>query len=407
MISFAKKKLSPGDFAGDHVAQLAALDVRVHLAFDMAWASTREQLSRLVESYMRIVYAVPEHRKFVHSGYPSEPVLAEAAAQLLNRTDTEETSNRANIATLGPEILQRADNSRYLTRGERGEMVGRLLMTIAHDSAISRTNPKSAVMFHKPVKLLDFLRQLFHPKYHQTLLNAHPVNALTGSSSLEAVFQDAYISFSHFALAGDTAVIKLNLLYLTLLRGMAYQCAPHQTSIDLIGAIHFGNPATTEITEANTSVLQVQIKNRVQTIEPQNVFVNPVVAAPRDNKPVISLFLELGSDKSSVHVVSGRQVATRSRAPRPNDCHYLIVAYGCSSETFSAIPEQCDGTYQRLLNATQILDDFPRKNEPSNLGHARRQKAVFYNMEECVDWRGLLFGQEPEEVTSQQNSNKK
>jgi hypothetical protein len=235
-------------------------------------------------------------------------------------------------------------------------------------------------MFHKPVKLLDFLRHLFHPKYHQTLLNAHPVNALTGSSSLEAAFQDAYISFSHFALAGDTAVIKLHLLYLTLLRGMAYQCAPHQTSIDLIGAIHFGNPATTEIAETNTSVLQVQLKNRVQTIDPQKVFVNPVVAAPGDNKPVISLYLELGSDKSSVHVISGRQVATRSRVPRPDDRHYLIVAHGCSSATYSAIPEECDGTYQRLLKATHILDNFPRKNEPSNLGYARRQKAAFYNI---------------------------
>src|SRR5258708_39982348 len=50
-----------------------------------------------------------------------------------------------------------------------------------------------------------------------------------------------------------------------------------------------------------------------------------------------------------------------------------------------------NGTYQRLLNATQILDDFPGKNETGNLEHARRQKAAFYNTYLCSLQRGIPY----------------
>ena len=75
-------------------------------------------------------------------------MLAEAAAELLNRKDTKEvTPNCAYIGVIGPDI------------------------TVAHDSAIMRTSPEldgTIPVFHKPVKVLDFLRHLFHPQYHET-----------------------------------------------------------------------------------------------------------------------------------------------------------------------------------------------------------------------------------------------
>jgi hypothetical protein len=41
--------------------------------------------AQLVEKNMHVVFSVPEHRKHISSGYPSEPILAEAAAQHMHQ----------------------------------------------------------------------------------------------------------------------------------------------------------------------------------------------------------------------------------------------------------------------------------------------------------------------------------
>src|SRR5260370_19712582 len=140
---------------------------------------------------------------------------------------------------------------------------------------------------------------------------AGPVSVPDDSPSLQTAFEDGYINFSHFVQAGDTDVIKLGLLYHTLLRGMAYDCTHLPNSIDLIAAIHFGNPSTTEIAKEHTSVLQVQIRNRAEAETPQCVYADPTVAAPSSDKPVISLFLALGSNSSLVYTDTRRNVPTR------------------------------------------------------------------------------------------------
>src|SRR5258708_2202403 len=393
IIFFAERKLSLGGvFADDKIAQLAALDVRVHLAFDMNWDDTRERLSRLVDAYLRLAYVVPTHREFMHSGYSSEPVVAEAAARLLNCTerDSVNPTSCAYIGVIGPDILIQADSSGYLARGKRAEAVGRLLMAVAHDSAIMSTNPNpkstTTAVFHKPVKVLDFLRHLLHPRYHNEVLNARPVSGSAKSPSLNEAFQDAYISFSHFAQAGDSKVIQLHQLHHALLRGMSYRCTDLQTSIDVVTAIHFGDPSTTGIGKDNISILQVQINHRAGGEDPQGIRVDPIMQAPSSDLPMISLYLELGLSPSLVQAVTRRNMDSWRKAAKDDDHHYLIVTHGCSSETFSAIPPECDAKYRSLLRATSIMDDFPRNNQPGNLQLASLQKPAWYNQKEFFNW---------------------
>ncbi|KAF8323466.1 uncharacterized protein EI90DRAFT_3292349 [Cantharellus anzutake] len=378
---FAMGKLNPKQGAQkepkDVHATLAALDIRIQLSFDVSREVARSRVSTLVESYMRVVYAVPEHREFMHSGYPSEPVLAEVAARLLNLDDSSGASTaHPPIAYRGPTILNDAYGDELLARGERGEAVGRLLVTIAHDRVLMRDPApfEDEAVFHVPIKVVDFLKSLFNGRYHKAILGALPVATRDGADTLQIAYKDAYISFSHFAQAGDSKVVQIKYLSKLLLRGAAFNCQAQQRSVDLIIPVFFGNPERDSIHPLNTSVLQIQIKNR-RHVPAGDVYVNPTISDPNREKPVLSLFLELGASESSVYVETRNHPETRSGVAFPEANHYLLVAKGCSSSTYSAIPPGYDEKYADLLRSSVLSDDFPRKE---NIGLLQRQKPAFY-----------------------------
>jgi hypothetical protein len=64
MVDFAKMKLTKGDTNNEH-AFIAAVSIRVILDFDITRGSARDCERRLVESYMRVVFAVPNHLEFL------------------------------------------------------------------------------------------------------------------------------------------------------------------------------------------------------------------------------------------------------------------------------------------------------------------------------------------------------
>jgi hypothetical protein len=256
IIPLAEAKLNPKqDFFQDELAQFACLAIRIGLDFDASREVGRKTEIELVESYMRIVFAVPEHREYMRTGTPSEPILAEAAARLLNKESTP-------LNELAPNILKVAFQRGFLARGERGEMVARLLWTLAHDQ-VSRNNRKpdlDVVQFHKPIRVLDFLRALFHEGHWTKIRDARPMGNEDGPTLSEA-FHDAYVQFSHFMDAVDHN-IELKQVYRLLLRGAALSCQRNQKSIDFLTPILFGSPDSTTLRRSNTSVLQAQIKNR-------------------------------------------------------------------------------------------------------------------------------------------------
>ncbi|KAI9567182.1 hypothetical protein HD554DRAFT_2173810 [Boletus coccyginus] len=180
---------------------------------------------------MRIVFAVPEHREFMQTGTPSEPILAEAAAKLLNET--------CHLDHIAPHVLSKAFEHGFLAQGERGEMVARLLWTLTHDKPLQNSDDNEEVVFHKPIHLLEFLRNLFHENHLQTVLDAKPVGDKDGPT-LSQAFKEAYIHFSHFMDAVDHD-IELQQVYQLLLRGAALDCRRNQRSIDFLTLILFGS----------------------------------------------------------------------------------------------------------------------------------------------------------------------
>jgi hypothetical protein len=110
-------------------ARLAVLDVQLSLDFEPRREKVQLEESNLVESHMRIAYSIPDHREYLRSGYPSEPLLAEAAAQQL-------WTWRMQNPFMAVETLTNILETGLLDRGELGELTGRQLLLDAYHRAV-------------------------------------------------------------------------------------------------------------------------------------------------------------------------------------------------------------------------------------------------------------------------------
>ena len=105
----------------------ATLAIRLHLDLDFAAPS---RASRLVTSRLRWLVDVDSHRKYIVTTYGSEPILAEAAACLLNSPgDGDNSIIRKTphpwIVPLG-ELEQQLMHG-YVNKGAHGELTARIL----------------------------------------------------------------------------------------------------------------------------------------------------------------------------------------------------------------------------------------------------------------------------------------
>ncbi|KIM83568.1 hypothetical protein PILCRDRAFT_429445 [Piloderma croceum F 1598] len=76
---------------------------------------------------MRIAFSVPKERKYIRSGYPSEPLLAEAAARQMDEFQTLTPDINVMLDTLKHEL-----DSSLLDQGQRDKVVFRLLLSQAY-----------------------------------------------------------------------------------------------------------------------------------------------------------------------------------------------------------------------------------------------------------------------------------
>ncbi|GAB1517064.1 hypothetical protein RhiTH_000107 [Rhizoctonia solani] len=388
VVSMAYEKLTSGGVPSpiSH-AELAALSVRIGITFDYMSPAARETESQQVERHMRVVYAIPEHREYMRTGTSSEPVLAEAASKYLH-----DISGDGGIAISAPRIL--ADNCQkgFLARGERGELCGRLLMTIAHDIALTRApytidppleDPEP--MFHRPVPVLAFLRSLFASEHHDTILKATPVSDEEEGQSLELAFKDAFVCFSHFALAEDSDMLSSKALRTALFRGMAMQAKDNQPSIDAVIPIHMGS-IDQAITTETTSAINLQFKNRKHSLDCP---VDRTITVADAEKPVISIVFEFGETDSTLPRIQVRHEhhrRTRSNITHPDDKHYSFVTRGFGPETYESIPAEATHYYRTILATGGLKDDFPRAKSACSWRLLRELKPAFEGTDCCAKW---------------------
>ncbi|KAJ7682506.1 hypothetical protein DFH06DRAFT_296199 [Mycena polygramma] len=348
ILSFAVAKLTGMDSGSTFstTARLAVISTRILFTFEPNRVSVIQTENELVQNHMRVVFSVPEHREYMRTGSPSEPILAAAAARVMKQMMS--IDHRIPI-----DLIAYALDNGLIGRGERGELVGRLLFTLARDAALLAAPSPSY-----EISVLDFLQALLSPSVVTDVLEATPVNQPSTSSpapkKLKNAFVDSWIQFSHFGKAGDSSIVTAFWAWVAMARGMAWQGHNQQEEIDICIPVLVGH--TSRLTADNMTALFVQVKNRTK---PCKTRIDVRSFFPASNThPYITILMELGSKQSSVVV---HPTPERCNEVAVNAC-YALTVHGCSPATYGVIEQDEQPTYSRVLADRTLIDEHPRQN---------------------------------------------
>jgi hypothetical protein len=182
-----------------------------------------DKAASLVAGHMLIAHCIPEHREYIWVGAPSEPILAEAAGQIM--------SMMKDI----PRFLMQQRDLGYISKGDRGELVARLLLTLAHDSATLLTLGLESMRCSTPILLITFLKALLAPSQFEEVMNSYPTNIKAGTKDsipFREAFKTAVLHFTHFVKAGDASILTDEGAWMAFARGIAVQCSNYQPNVD-------------------------------------------------------------------------------------------------------------------------------------------------------------------------------
>lgn len=186
-------------------ALTALVDILIMLDFEPR-REAHQHLVDMVAGHMRTAYSVPDHRHF-RSGYPSEPILAEAAARQIASFQNKTNGSEFSMGS----ILRERFREGLISLGERGEVVMRVLLMEAYMRALQTDHPSdNPPTFSKGCKLITFLKELLTEGYIMKVLEGLPDNLVEGKPLQEAL-STAMVRFGEWPILGGPHRNKLTL----------------------------------------------------------------------------------------------------------------------------------------------------------------------------------------------------
>lgn len=261
--------------------------------------------SALVEHHLRVIYEVPQHRRFMESGYYSEPILAHVAAALM-------AEDRNNDDPVDPDAIARLllelYNHGFIFKGSYSQAGVRLILLSTMDrtrehqaltrqhhdevrvfdrtqridewsnarekmekrqaselqdlvaSGILPVEKPLAVNWSEDVPLTLYLRILVgEANYAAHIANSLPDNA--PGETFDKVFANSVVRFTHFSRANDESESGLLASCAGFLGGYAILCDPLQRAAEM--AIGFLKDKDRGISVANICQMFVVIKKNL------------------------------------------------------------------------------------------------------------------------------------------------
>ena len=432
LIEFAMMKLAAQHY-GDYTAEsfLAAISVRLMLDFEPRGISAIGSENLMVADHLRVANVIPSHREHIISSTPSEPIVAEAAAQVLREQNM-------------IDLLCGYVKNGLIDRGQRGELAARLLLTLAHDAALEVMNVERRDyqgwierLFTTPIPLLSFISALFAQPHVGNIMDAVPDNQPAEPTFKES-FKDAYIMFTHFgkaAAADDDRCISDKFAFMALTRNMAISCRERtrKGSVDLCIPIHFGKE--NRLSRDTTGAIFISIKDKEKGMGFNHTHINvgkmKFFTDETKQRPVINLILQFGVQSAGRYMPiertktqqtpasgllatprhknlgpTGQEVPqtpigvsmlgaensdkpnTRAMGTTPGPACYTINANGCSSNIYGVVKREEEPLWHDLLASTYFLSEHSRQGTHS-LNTVMAQKPVWTSGPECCSWADL------------------
>jgi hypothetical protein len=412
------------------VARMAVLDVQLSLDYEPRRERVQIEEAGLVESHMRIAYSIPNDREYLRSGYPSEPLLAEAAARQLWKWRTQDPFVVVNTLT---NIL----DTGLLDRGELGELTGRHLLLDAYHRTVEleqRGRPeKTPPNFSAGCRLVTFIKMLYNDGWAEMVLNSTPDN-LNGVPLREA-FKDAIICFTHFGKMADDTGITSVAAWVAFVRHMGIICRNGQRAVDCILPVLLWD---TKICEHVITAVLVQFKRRKRrgtiaeyTIDEADIGFFPKTleecthgSVANNYRPYVGMIMELGVQTEPLDIAKTRTIfrpderSSMNKIPDPRPrtppatgkvlaqatpskiyipqygtkhhpfvghARYHIFAYGCSPTVYRGIDEAHRASYAFLLSSRDFLGEHPR-GDAQSLAAVRRMKPFWTGGDDGYHW---------------------
>jgi hypothetical protein len=367
LVEFAKRKLLNGPYvlAKDNWhGSLACLCVRFALEFDVD-ETARDVACAQVERHMRICIAATfEFEEFVTVA-GSEPLLAEAAYELMEESKTNAVRHLADHPSL-----------HCVERGRRGELVATTLILHAFDEARRLASNRQ-----RWVSVSAFMEALLPPTEYDTLLKHRPTFCRTREDkSFEETFEDYGMWFNHVIKVEDDKMISADNLWKFVTRGAMILLSNNPEDIDIVLPVC---DTKQNLSSDTMTAILIQVKNaeRFKNIQgtlfdAMNPFElgvfplaeegSPTTVTP---KPVIRLMLALASPEAGV--AFREEPAARENGPDGFTAFDIWLA-GLSGSTFGKIGEDL-ASYQYLLDRSlRPHDGFELTDDPL-IGDATRK----------------------------------
>lgn len=222
LVRFAGEKLLNGSEPLGPLTEeqeLACLSQRMPIEFYSTTYSSRKKEQHQVESHMRVCLKVLPGFEHMVTISPSEPILSEAASDIMSKPNFN-----------APKALQHVFGGFAVHRGDRGEFVVMLLLTLSRDKAVLSRNPSTAN--HRVFLVNHFLTALFTPAKKILSMLPSVARPKDAKSSFATTFHDARLHFNHFIKVHQHRMIKRKFLVWFMTRGAAVLCGNSQAGID-------------------------------------------------------------------------------------------------------------------------------------------------------------------------------
>jgi len=291
---------------------------------------------------MRICIAATTRFKSMTTCASSEPLLAEAAFQLMSNSTSSPVKHLANH-----------ENLYCVDRGRRGELIAALIIMQARD----------AIQSHQRwVHVTDLMQALLPSPASEIFLNSTPTRRRKGegSATFREIFASCRLWFNHVIKVEDGEVIKPDFLWMFVTRGAMIVCKDNQQGIDIILPLVWpdGN-----LGRQTVSPIVIQVKNAIEfgvkidnkifdAMDPNGLgllFDNP--------RPIIRMVFALASADSGISFPAQSEPSHETR--NSNADNFTAYDIWCAGlESFRQIGDGDLTCYRKLLDRTRQSRDM-------------------------------------------------
>ena len=318
-----------------------------------------------VERHMRVCLGVKEGLDSAVTVAPSEPILSEAAAIVMQQAGFRSCQSLRNI-------LQWPG----MSKGDQGELITCSISIDTLDSLIFENRQLKSLS----VEVTSYFQALFASDIYTRKIQSMLPSKLADEGrkhTFAATFANSRLYVTHFIKVYDYKVLSVKFLAKCTARGVAIVCADNHPAVDVIFPIVIDKDKP--LTQDNVTALLVQSKNddRCST----NVFSSLFHAmdpyelgifepSTENPPPMIRMVFALASRKSRVCVVKPPQRKLSPRATKqkevPKKKKYAYTSFDiwcaqASSSTFRVIQTYENGVYEELLKLSR---DVPTMFQP-------------------------------------------